>query len=171
MRQEQPDFRKADGASLGSKNPDWEAGMTLKEILKGKGSKVWWVRGAQTIQEAVSVLVREGIGALLVLGPQNNIVGIISERDIIRGCSDDIKNVGARKVSELMTKDLIVASPEDDVNDLMQLMTEHRVRHIPVVQNGQLQGIVSIGDVVKSMIHESEHQIRYLKEFIYGPGI
>ena len=145
--------------------------MTLKDILKSKGSKVWWVRTTQTIQEAVQILVRQKIGALLVLGPQNNIVGIISERDIIQGCAGDMQHFGARAVSDLMTKDLIIAAPEDDVNDVMQLMTENRVRHIPVVENDQLQGIVSIGDVVKSLIHESEHQIRYLKEFIYGPGM
>ena len=144
--------------------------MIIRDILQAKGSKVWWVRSTQTIEEAANVLAQHQIGALLVLGAQNNIVGILSERDIVRGGAKDMQHIGSRKVSELMVEDLIIASPEDDINDVMQLMTENRVRHLPVVENGQLQGIISIGDVVKSLIHESEHQIRYLKEFIYGPG-
>ena len=143
--------------------------MTLKDILKSKGSKVWWIRSTQTISEAIQVLMRQKVGALLVLGPQNNIVGIISERDILRGCAADMEHFSERKVGEFMTQELIIAAPDDEVNHVMQLMTENRVRHIPVVEGGELQGIVSIGDVVKSLIHESEHQIRYLKEFIYGP--
>lgn len=142
--------------------------MQLKDILREKGSEVWTVQAKQTVHEALRILVDRKIGALPVLSEDRHIVGIISERDIIRGCSRDMKHVDALPVSKLMTKNVFVATPEDDIRVIMATMTEKRVRHIPVLENGELRGIVSIGDVVKVLLQDSEHQIKLLKEYMYG---
>ena len=145
--------------------------MQLKDILREKGSRVWTIQAKQTVHDALRMLVSHKIGALLVLNEDEKIVGIISERDIIRGCFEDVAHVEKTPVSKLMTKNIFVAAPEDDIRVLMATMTEKRVRHIPVLENGELKGIVSIGDVVKSLLQDSEHQIRYLKEYIYGSSL
>ncbi|MBI2166971.1 MAG: CBS domain-containing protein [Candidatus Omnitrophica bacterium] len=144
--------------------------MKLKDILKIKGSKVWTIREDQTVQEALHTLANQNIGALLVLDKSQRIVGIISERDIVRGACYNAKGVGEERVSELMTTNVIIGSPEDEVSYLMGVMTQNRVRHIPVVAEGKLEGIVSIGDVVKSQLEAQEYEIHYLKEYIYGRG-
>src|SRR3989338_8711544 len=122
--------------------------MKLKDILGKKGSKVWTVKATQTVQDALKVLVNQKIGALLVLDEKDGIVGIVSERDIVRGCFQNNKELDAMPVSKLMTKEVVIGSPEDETNYIMGVMTQKRVRHIPVVAGGKLQGIVSIGDVV-----------------------
>ena len=146
--------------------------MKIKDILKIKGSKVWTVKSSQTVREALHFLMNQNIGALLVTdGKSETIVGIISERDIIRGCYERGAKIESARVSEFMTRDVIIASPEDEINDIMGVMTEKRIRHIPVMTEGKLEGLVSIGDVVKSLLKDSEHQIKYLKEFMYGTNI
>jgi len=142
--------------------------LKLKEILKTKGSKVWSVKANQAVREALQVLVSQKIGALLVLDQNENVAGIITERDIMRGCYEHGKDLITLSVNQLMTKNVIVGSPEDDTNYIMGVMTQNRVRHIPVVHDGKLHGIVSIGDVVKSQLEDSTYEIRYLKEYIYG---
>ena len=145
--------------------------MKIKDILKIKGSKVWTVKSSQTVREALHFLMNQNIGALLVTEASGTIVGIISERDIIRGCYERGAKIESARVSEFMTRDVIIASPEDEINDIMGVMTEKRIRHIPVMTEGKLDGLVSIGDVVKSLLKDSEHQIKYLKEFMYGSNI
>ena len=145
--------------------------MKIKDILKVKGSKVWMIKEAQAIHEALHLLASRNIGALLVsdAGGQN-IVGILSERDIVRALYEKRAKVEALLVKDLMTKKVLMGSPEDEIGAVMELMTEKRVRHIPVMQHGVLLGIVSIGDVVKSLLQDSEHQIRHLKDYLYGPS-
>ncbi len=145
--------------------------MTLYEILRVKGSRVWTIQEDQTIDEALRMMVNQRIGALPVVDDERRLVGIISERDIIRGCYENGRGLGNSPVGWLMTRRVITADPDDEINEIMEMMTEHRIRHIPIVRDGRLQGIVSIGDVVKSLLADSRHQIRYLKEFIYGPEI
>ena len=144
--------------------------MKLKDILGKKGSKVWTVKASQTIQNALKVLVNQKIGALLVLDEKGGIIGIVSERDIVRGCYQSGKELDAMPVSQLMTKEVVIGSPEDETSYIMGVMTQKRVRHVPVVAGGKLQGIVSIGDIVKSVIEDSQYEIHYLKEYIYGQG-
>jgi CBS domain-containing protein len=142
--------------------------MKLKDILKNKGSKVWAVKANQTIHDALEVLVNQKIGALLVYGENDQIVGIISERDIMRGFFHKGKDLETMPVTDWMTQNVIIGSPEDDTSYLMGVMTEKRVRHIPVISGGKLEGIISIGDVVKSQLQDSQYEIHYLKEYIYG---
>ena len=142
--------------------------MKLKDILKVKGSKVWTVRMNQSLLEAVHILVNQKIGALLVLNGKNQVVGIISERDLMRACYAESKELDKIPVSTWMTKKIIMGSPDDEIKDVMATMTEKRVRHIPVVVDDQLQGMVSIGDIVKFLLQDSQHELQYLKEFMYG---
>jgi len=142
--------------------------MLLKEILKTKGSKVWSVKTSQTIQDTIEVLVNQKIGAVLVLDESGMFVGIISERDIMRVCHHHRENWAPMKVKEVMTKKVIVGTPDDSVQYIMGIMTQNRVRHIPVVEGGQLAGIVSIGDIVKAQLKDTEYENRYLKEYLYG---
>lgn len=144
--------------------------MKLKDILKVKGSKVWTIKASQPVRDALQTLVNQKIGALLVLDEKGGIVGIISERDIVRGCFENGKELDGMPVSQLMTKEVVIGSPEDETSYIMGVMTQKRVRHIPVVAGGKLQGMVSIGDIVKSVIEDSQYEIHYLKEYIYGPG-
>ena len=142
--------------------------MKLKDILLKKGSKVWTVKSSKTIQNAIEILVNQKIGALVVLDENDRISGIISERDIIRGCHTHPREMSEFPVSRFMTKQVIIASPEDETGYIMGIMTQSRIRHVPVVSDGKLQGIVSIGDVVKSVIDDSNFEIHYLKEYILG---
>ena len=144
--------------------------MKLKDILKIKGSKVWTIEGNQTVNEALHILMNQNIGALLVLDENDGIIGIISERDIVRGCCYNAKGLSETPVIQLMTRSVIIGSPEDEVSYIMGVMTQNRIRHIPVVADGKLEGIVSIGDVVKSVIEDSQYEIHYLKEYISGQG-
>ena len=145
--------------------------MKIKDILGHKGPQVWAVKANQKIHEALQIMVNQKIGALLVFDNKGGIAGIMSERDIVRGCHLNSKGLDNTLVSELMTRKVIIASPEDNINEIMQIMTEKRVRHIPVISGGKLEGIVSIGDVVKALLEDSAHQIRFLKEYMHGSGL
>ena len=142
--------------------------MLLREILSQKGSKVWSVKANQTVHEALEILVTQKIGALLVFDEKNEIAGIISERDIMRECYHDSKGWESALVGKVMTKNLIIGTPDDLVDYIMGIMTQNRVRHIPVMKNRKLEGIISIGDVVKALLKDSEYENRYLKEYLYG---
>ena len=142
--------------------------MKVKEILVTKGSKVWSVKSKQTIGETVGVLVAQKIGALLVYDQKEQIVGIVTERDIMRACHEYGKQVGETPVEKVMTKRVIIGAPEDELDYIMNIMTQNRVRHIPVVENDELRGIISIGDVVKAQLHDSQVQIKYLKDYMHG---
>jgi CBS domain-containing protein len=140
--------------------------MTIAHILHGKPHRLVSVAPEQTVQEAAEVLARERIGALLVLKPNGDIAGIISERDIVRSIGTNGGDVLARPVAELMTKDVICASPDDAVDDLMAVMTERRFRHLPVREGGKIVAMVSIGDVVKRKVEDAEAESQSLREYI-----
>lgn len=140
--------------------------MQIKEILKSKGTHVWSIGQNATLHEALRILVNHKIGALLVFAENGEIAGILSERDILRECERQPQNWATREVGEAMTQKLIVATPEDSVEYIMGIMTQNRVRHIPVVCEGKLEGIVSIGDVVKAQLKDSQYENKYLKEYI-----
>src|SRR3989338_10678148 len=108
--------------------------MLLKEILAQKGSKVWSIKANQAVRDAVEVLVNQTIGALLVFDEKGEIVGIISERDIMRECYQNQGGWQSAPVSKVMTKNLVIGTPEDPVDYIMGIMTQNRVRHIPVLE-------------------------------------
>jgi CBS domain-containing protein len=123
------------------------------------------VPGKARVSDAVEMLNRHNIGAVLVLDGKE-VVGIISERDVVRLLGRDPAGALKRPVSECMTTNVVTCSRDTTVGDLMEQMTRHRIRHIPVVERGELLGIVSIGDVVKRKIEETEQEASALREYI-----
>lgn len=140
--------------------------MNVDFILKHKGASVVSVDRNATAAEASGILSQRRIGALLVVGEAGAPVGILSERDIVSGIAQRGEGCLALPVEALMTRELVTCGPEDTVDRLMQLMTERRVRHLPVMADGKLVGIVSIGDVVKHRLTEIEHEAEALRQYI-----
>jgi CBS domain-containing protein len=117
--------------------------------LASKGRSVITVRPDSQVREAVSLLTRHGIGALVVSDESGKPVGIISERDIVRGAARD-EQVFSQLVSDIMTKELVTGIPQDDLSSIAHTMTERRFRHLPIMESGKLIGIISIGDILKA---------------------
>ena len=123
--------------------------MRIQNVLATKGTDVITIRPEQTLREAIALLSRFNIGGLVVVDEARNPLGIITERDIIRQAARD-EALFAQPVQDVMTTDLIVAAPEDEVESVARTMTEKRFRHLPIMDQGKLVGIASIGDVVKA---------------------
>lgn len=140
--------------------------MKVERILQTKGSEVIAVRDASTVGEAVSLLSEKNIGAVVVKNDKGAVVGILSERDIVRRLKTEGVAALKAKVSACMSTNPVTCSPDDSLDDLMAIMTRRRVRHIPVMRNGDMVGLVSIGDVVKRKIEETEQEAAALKEYI-----
>jgi CBS domain-containing protein len=140
--------------------------MKVKEILADKGSRVVTIDPKALFFDIIAVASANRIGSLMVVDKQEKILGIVAARDILMTVVnryDDLKTVTA---DEIMTKDLIVGSPNDDIAYIQTIMTENRIRHVPILEAGKLQGIVSIGDVVKSQLTETNVENKYLKDYI-----
>jgi CBS domain-containing protein len=123
--------------------------MNVASILGRKGGKVITCRPEQSIRQALALLAEHNIGALVVVDALGVPAGIVSERDIVREAARD-ERLFARTVGEIMTRDVVLGVPEDDLRAVRDTMTERRIRHLPVVADGRLVGIVSIGDIVKA---------------------
>jgi CBS domain-containing protein len=142
--------------------------MNVHTILRGKGKSVVTIHPDATIERAVAVLRLRGIGALVVSDDGEKVAGILSERDIVDALGQYGADLLAVSVSEVMTCPVVTCEPEDSVADLMAEMTNRRIRHFPVVENGRLIGIVSIGDLVKSRLDEIEYEAHSMRSFIAG---
>jgi CBS domain-containing protein len=140
--------------------------MQVDTILQSKGAAVFTVPARAPIADAVELLNKHRIGAVVVLGDNGAVAGILSERDIVRHLGDDPAGLLKRAVSEIMTTRVITCERMTAIADLMEQMTRHRIRHIPIVEDGELVGIVSIGDVVKRKIEETEQEALALREYI-----
>jgi CBS domain-containing protein len=123
--------------------------MNIASLLAKKSGAPITIRPEQTVRDALALLAKHNIGALIVVNSAGTPVGIVSERDIVREAARN-EQVFGRAVSEIMTRDVITGVPEDDLASVANLMTEKRIRHLPVVTGGKLIGIISIGDVVKA---------------------
>ena len=121
-----------------------------------------------TIGHAVQLLKDKGIGALVVASDEGELQGIISERDIVRRLADGSDGILDLPIGEIMTKDVVTCSPDDSMIKVLQIMTEGRFRHIPVVQNGMLVGLVTIGDMVNFRLKELEYESLQMKQMIVG---
>lgn len=139
--------------------------MIIRSILKAKGRNIETVAPDTRILEAANILQQKRIGAVLVMNGQE-IKGVLSERDIVRGICTYGAEVLTRPASDLMTREVVTCTMDDTVHALMELMTNNRIRHLPVLDQGGLVGIISIGDVVKNRIAETEMEARALKEYI-----
>ncbi|MEM9086594.1 MAG: CBS domain-containing protein [Pseudomonadota bacterium] len=140
----------------------------VRKVLATKGNNIISVRGQDTVQSAVELLHEKRIGAVLVLDEAGDLEGILSERDIVRklaGLTGDFGNV---TVGDVMTTNVTTCSPDDRLSAVLKMMTEGRFRHLPVLQNGALLGIITIGDVVKQRLQDLESEALSIKQVIVG---
>jgi CBS domain-containing protein len=140
--------------------------MTVKTILSEKGSDVVTIKPTATLDEAIATLAEHRIGALVVLGADQRVIGILSERDIIRVLAE--RGAGALKepLAQTMTRVVVTCAEADTMSELMERMTRGRFRHIPVVEQDRLVGIISIGDVVKQRLGEMARESEALRDYI-----
>jgi len=145
--------------------------VTARDVLKAKGHGVKTIGPAAGVREAVAALADNGVGSLLVV-EGDRIVGIVSERDILRALAKDFEGAGSLRVMDVMTDRVVIGLEDDGLDGIMALMTERRIRHLPIVAQGKLSGLLSIGDVVKAKARHSEAVVRYLTDYIIGqyPG-
>lgn len=140
--------------------------MLIVSILKDKGEKVYSLSGQSTLEEAARELNARRVGAIVVLDADGALAGVLSERDIVREIAKSGAAALSTKVSEAMTKAVITAAPDETIDAGMARMTDRRVRHLPVIANGKLVGIISIGDLVKRKIEEIEAHAEAMKSYI-----
>ena len=140
--------------------------MFVSDIIKGKGGSVVSVTSEQPVNEALALLAKHRIGAVLVVDPGGGIAGILSERDLVRAMHRIGKSVFDKRIGDLMTTPVVTCSPKDPVGSIEGMMTAQRFRHVPVLQDGKLIGLVSIGDVVKARIEEAEAEVDALRRYI-----
>lgn len=139
--------------------------MGIASILRAKGTDVASVGPDSSVTEIVAELTTRRIGAVLVIDGES-VVGVVSERDVVRGLAGHQGNVLILSARDIMTAPVITISPGDSIADAMELMTDRRIRHLPVVDSGKLVGLVSIGDLVKRRIEEAEQEALALKDYI-----
>jgi CBS domain-containing protein len=142
--------------------------MKVAELLKNKGQKVITIDPQESIFIAMKRLLEHNIGSLVACDSEGRIVGIISERDILRAVYLDRNALDSKKIADVMTPEVIVTIPEDELDYVMGIMTQNRIRHLPVVTKEGIVGIVSIGDIVKFQLHETQVKNRYLEDYMYS---
>ena len=141
--------------------------MTVKAILSSKGRTVVTIEPTATIEDAVGTLTRHNIGALVVLGPEQRVIGVLSERDIVRALADQgAAGVLKNPLAQVMTRNVSTCLEADKVGAVMEQMTNGKFRHVPVLEGGRLVGIISIGDVVKHRLHEMERDQEAMRDYI-----
>jgi CBS domain-containing protein len=142
--------------------------MKVKEILKNKGPEVFTISENKSLRDAIKILVNNNIGALIVLNDSASITGIVTERDILHESFRNPDSYMDSPIGEVMTRNLIIVEPDDEIEYVESIMTQNRIRHLPVVYNKVLVGLISIGDVVKTQLNEFRHELKYLKDYIEG---
>jgi CBS domain-containing protein len=140
---------------------------TINQLLRAKGDQIFSVEPTDSVLKAIEIMATRHIGALLVMS-QGNLIGIISERDYARKVILKKRSSHDTPVRDIMTSPTVTVSPSDTVHHCMELMTEHRFRHLPVVDAGRVVGILSIGDLVKAVIEEQNAHIEQLERYIAG---
>jgi len=138
---------------------------TVGSVLKRKGSEIWFVTPDQTVYEAIESMAHKGVGALLVISG-DKLVGIISERDYARKVTLEGKSSRTTLVKEIMTSPVIFVTPDQSVDECMGIITRSRIRHLPIMENEKVLGVVSIGDLVKWVVSEQEETIEHLQNYI-----
>ena len=152
--------------------------MLIRDLLLEKGRNVETIEADQTIHSAIQRLNRHRIGALVVTGDHDEVVGIITERDILMVCGNRCAHLSEPPTEDeadclnlvryAMTRDVVIGVPSDDLNYAMGVMTKNRIRHLPIVRDGKLEGIVSIGDLVNACWLEAADENQHLKDYIQG---
>ncbi len=141
---------------------------TVAKLMEGKGDAVFSVRPNDTIHSVVDILREKRIGAVVVTDQNGALQGILSERDIVRRMAETPGQTLPQSVADLMTTEVKTCSPEDYLNDVLKTMTEGRFRHMPVLSDGNLRGVITIGDVVHFRLKELEYEALRMKQMIVG---
>jgi CBS domain-containing protein len=142
--------------------------MRIKDILRNKGSEVVTIGPDVTVHEAILSLNDHNIGSLVVTAANGRGVGMITERDILKEGAERCDMIKVTSVGGVMTRDVIIGVPDDDLDYVMGVMTKNRIRHLPVLDGKELVGIISIGDVVSAHLRKTEFENRMLKDYIHG---
>jgi CBS domain-containing protein len=143
--------------------------MIVRDVLKSKGRRVIHISPTASVQEALGLLVEHNIGSLPVLDEAGRLVGIFTERDVLFGVHDDCESFHRKRIADVMTPDPVTCSPDDIVHDVMGKMSQYRVGQLPVMSEGRLVGVVSVGDLIKSMYERVEAENQHLLAYLYGP--
>ena len=139
--------------------------MSVEAILKSKGSNVFTVRPEHTVADAAALLTAKKVGVAVVCDAKGKLVGVVSERDIVKGLSQYGKAAMEMAVRNVMSSPVVTCAPTDSVKAVMEVMSERRIRHLPVLENDDLLGIVSIGDAVNFRLHEAQLEMSVLRDF------
>jgi len=142
--------------------------MRISDILRKKGSHVVTIEPHRTVWDAIQTLNENKIGALVVTGPDGDVAGIITERDILRVATEQCDRIKETTIGDVMTRDVIIGVGEDRLDYVMGIMTQNRIRHLPVMDGEELAGIISIGDVVNAHLQETKFENRLLRDYIHG---
>ncbi len=142
--------------------------MLISDVLRAKGDVVFTATPNETVGAIAAMLFARRVGAMVVVEGDREVVGIVAERDVVRVVAEEGGAGLTRPVSHCMTRDVIYAGPTETVNALLERMTDRRIRHLPVCEHGRLIGIVSIGDLVKSKIEETEAEAEGLRAYIHA---
>ena len=150
--------------------------MQVRDILRHKGTEVFKIDPDRTVHNAISKLNEHGVGSLLVVGEDTEILGIITERDILHECGERCVRLDVPAaedscpslVRDVMTRDPVIGLLDDALEYIMGIMTKHRIRHLPILDEGKLAGIISIGDVVNTLLDSSEFENRMLRDYVAG---
>lgn len=140
---------------------------TVRQLLKGKGSHVWTISKESTVLQGLELMAEKKIGSLVVI-EDGQVIGIFTERDFARRVGPERKNPEETRIEEVMTRDVISVDVDQPVNECMVLMADNHIRHLPVMEDGRLVGIISVGDVVKDIIEELEFHVEQLTKYITG---
>lgn len=140
--------------------------MKIRELLKEKGAELIGVLPDTPISKAIEKMVDRNIGALIIVNEQGRPMGLFTERDALKAWVRAGRNFEGLKVRDVMTMDLVVIKPDDDLNTAMGIMNKMKIRHLPVVEDGKVIGMISIRDVVNSLVGKLEAEVHYLKEYI-----
>lgn len=142
--------------------------MKAREILAEKGTRVVTIHKKNLLVDVMSYFLVNRIGSLVVVDKYDKILGIVAPVDVLKALHKDPHNLSNMTVQEVMSGEVIVAGPDEDVERLMAIMTENRIRHVPIIDNGKMAGLVSIGDLVKAQSSVHKVEINYLKDYIEG---
>lgn len=142
--------------------------MKVKDVLKGKGGRVVTIDGKATVADAIARLVQNNIGSLPVVDEAGCLVGVVSERDVLRLMHNRGEGFGRDRVADVMTRGPVTCGPDDNVEDVMGQMSERRIAKVPVVDGDRLVGIVSVGDVIKVMYERVHAENSHLMSYLYG---
>jgi CBS domain-containing protein len=140
--------------------------MFVSDILTQKGGLVFTVTPGTTVSQIAQQLSTRRVGSVLVMSGNDAVTGIVSERDLVRAMSLHGAAALDLEARHIMTRDVVTCDPDDSIDQIMEIMTRGRVRHVPVVRHGELLGVISIGDVVKARLEETRHETEALKAYI-----